>query len=146
MREWEHLSQLVQAERTRRRKEIGRSLCYINYTIESFKIADNLVILPIANCCRPMLQYSHDENNKRTGQRPERKEHESKEIYIRRKKKCVNRKSLQLRFEHSERDGSSGMDVDRNILQFLDFSQGQVIKQPKGCHAKLLLLATSGNV
>ena len=46
-------------------KEIGRTLCYINYTIESFKSADNLVILPIVNCCRPMLQYSHDENNKR---------------------------------------------------------------------------------
>lgn len=39
-------------------------LCYINYTIESFKIAYNLVILPIAKSCRPMLQYSHDENNK----------------------------------------------------------------------------------
>lgn len=34
----------------------------MNYTIESFKIADNLVILPIVNCRRPMLQYSHDEN------------------------------------------------------------------------------------
>lgn len=50
-----------------------KKACYINYTIESFKSADNLVILSIAKSCRPMLQYSHDENNKRTGQRPERK-------------------------------------------------------------------------
>lgn len=28
------------------------------------------------------------------------------------------------------------MDVDRNILRLLDFPQGQVIKQPKGCHAE----------
>ena len=63
-----HLSQLVQAgldnKDTPPRR--GRILCYINYTIESFKIADNLVILPIVNCCRPMLQYSHDENNKQS--------------------------------------------------------------------------------
>ena len=30
------------------------------------RIIDNLVILSIVKSCRPMLQYSHDENNKRT--------------------------------------------------------------------------------
>ena len=37
------------------------------------RIIDNLVILPIEKSCRPMLQYSHDENNKRQSRKAGRK-------------------------------------------------------------------------
>ena len=59
MKALERLIKLVQAELDNKDTlpRMGQALCYINYTIESFKSADSLVILPIVKAAN--IEYNN---------------------------------------------------------------------------------------